>query len=298
MHKADTGEVLTITVSTPPLEPLPTGLEPGGSLQRPLRALLFDIYGTLLISASGDIALARERLSANTEVAALLARMDIQTPPDELCNRFAAAVQADHARQQEKGIDWPEVVIEEIWADVLGLDDLTAARRFALAFEMAVNPVYPMPHAAALLAEIRQTSLTAGIISNAQFYTPLLLAHIFQARPEEAWADPDLLFYSYQHGRAKPSRYMFDQAAAVLERRGISPGQTLYVGNDMRNDVRPAAESGFQTALFAGDARSLRLREEDGQLNDTRPDLVITDLAQLRKYLPPAVQPYTNPKPA
>jgi len=297
MHKADTDGDLAITVPTPPLEPLPTGLSPGGRLQRPLRAVLFDVYGTLIISASGDISLAREHLSANPDVAALLARMDIKIPPDELCDRLAAAVQADHARQRKKGIDWPEVVIEEIWAHALETGDLPAARRFALAFEMAVNPVYPMPHAAELLAEIRQTGLTAGIISNAQFYTPLLLAHFFQARPEEAWADPELVFYSYQHGRAKPSCYLFDQAAAVLARRGISPGQALYVGNDMRNDVRPAANGGFQTALFAGDARSLRLREEDGQEIDTRPDLVITDLAQLMKFLPPAVQPYTNPKP-
>ena len=43
--------------------------------------------------------------------------------------------------------------------------------------------------------------------------------------------------------------------------------------------VAPAAAQGFRTALFAGDARSLRKREDDGLT--VRPDLILTDLDQL-----------------
>jgi putative hydrolase of the HAD superfamily len=59
------------------------------------------------------------------------------------------------------------------------------------------------------------------------------------------------------------------------------PDQVLYVGNDMRNDICPAAATGFHTALFAGDKRSLRLREDDRKCARTRPDIIITDLMQL-----------------
>jgi len=38
-----------------PLEPLPTGLQPSGSIDGVVRCLIFDIYGTLLISGSGDV---------------------------------------------------------------------------------------------------------------------------------------------------------------------------------------------------------------------------------------------------
>jgi putative hydrolase of the HAD superfamily len=47
----------------------------------------------------------------------------------------------------------------------------------------------------------------------------------------------------------------------------------------MRNDIVPAARVGFQTVLFAGDRRSLRLRENDHSLDrSVVPDLIVNDL--------------------
>ena len=58
-------------------------------------------------------------------------------------------------------------------------------------------------------------------------------------------------------------------------------GSTRGLGNDMLNDIYPARNVGFQTALFAGDKRSLRLRTEDPRCRDLTSDLVVTDLGQL-----------------
>ncbi|MGD8667822.1 MAG: hypothetical protein PVI58_17580, partial [Desulfobacterales bacterium] len=63
--------------------------------------------------------------------------------------------------------------------------------------------------------------------------------------------------------------------------KGIARSSTLVVGNDMLNDIYPAKKMGFQTALFAGDARSLRLRKDDPRCHDLRADLILTDLEQL-----------------
>ncbi|MFO8049459.1 MAG: HAD family hydrolase [Desulfosudaceae bacterium] len=284
MTKPDNG--LKITGPVSPLAPLATGLEPGGRLERPLRAILFDVYGTLFISASGDISTARSQPAVNRQVADLLAETGREETPTELYQQFREAIAAAHARRKEEGIDYPEVEIDRIWAKVLKLDDLAEARKFALDFEMAVNPVYPMPHAAELLRQIRSIGLPAGIISNAQFYTPLIFEYFLDGLPEETWAAPDLVFYSYRHGYGKPSRYMFEKAVAALKDRQINPDQVLYLGNDQRNDIRPARACGFQTALFAGDARSLRLRETDQQDAGIQPNLIITDLAQLAPHLP------------
>ena len=70
-----------------------------------------------------------------------------------------------------------------------------------------------------------------------------------------------------------------------MKRRGIAPAQVLLVGNDMLNDVLPAWKTGMRTALFAGDERSLRLREGDPRLDVFGPDLVLTDLGQLPEGL-------------
>jgi putative hydrolase of the HAD superfamily len=53
----------------------------------------------------------------------------------------------------------------------------------------------------------------------------------------------------------------------------------------MLNDIYPAHRSGFQTALFAGDARSLRWRRDDPRCSGLTPDLVVTDLNQVADLL-------------
>jgi putative hydrolase of the HAD superfamily len=74
-------------------------------------------------------------------------------------------------------------------------------------------------------------------------------------------------------------------AAEKLYSKGIQPVAVLYVGNDMLNDIYPANAIGFQTALFAGDRRSLRLRKDDPRCAALSPDLVVTDLGQLEQYI-------------
>jgi putative hydrolase of the HAD superfamily len=124
-----------------------------------------------------------------------------------------------------------------------------------------------------------------GIISNAQFYTPLLFQWFLRKELDDLGFNHELLFFSYRFGYAKPSQLLFTMARERLEAWGILPGQVLYVGNDILNDILPAQNTGFHTALFAGDARSLRMREDDPHCTHTRPDLVITDLIQLIEYI-------------
>jgi putative hydrolase of the HAD superfamily len=74
---------------------------------------------------------------------------------------------------------------------------------------------------------------------------------------------------------------MYRLAVDSLSKRGISPESVLYVGNDMRNDIAPAARCGFRTALFAGDARSLRLRPDEPLCDGVNADIVVKELADL-----------------
>jgi putative hydrolase of the HAD superfamily len=74
---------------------------------------------------------------------------------------------------------------------------------------------------------------------------------------------------------------MFKAAAKNLRDMDISAHSVLYIGNDMLNDIYPAKMAGFKTALFAGDARSLRLRENHPKCQNLYADLVITDLVQV-----------------
>ena len=164
-------------------------------------------------------------------------------------------------------------------------EDINIVRQFAVEFELIVNPVYPMPNLAKMLAACRQENLLMGIISNAQFYTSYLFRWYLNSDLKNLGFDSGLIFYSYRFERAKPSPVLFQLAAEKLAAKGIAPSGVLYLGNDMRNDICPAKTTGFQTALFAGDKRSLRLRSEDPRCKALNADLVITDLVQLIRHL-------------
>lgn len=163
-----------------------------------------------------------------------------------------------------------------------GEGDLRVA---AVEYELRVNPCWPMPGLETVLESLREKKLPLGIVSNAQFYTPLLFTAFFGQSPANLGFNEDLSVWSYREREGKPSRRLFEKLAAALLRRGLRPEETLYVGNDMRNDIAPAAACGFRTALFAGDRRSLRWRIGDPLVRGVSPEATITDLRQLPDLL-------------
>ena len=267
------------------LEPIPTVLAPVGDLSHDIRCVLFDIYGTLFISGSGDISLAKQNSPKLEEIKFLLAEYEIQKTPRALLDELRDAIKARHKDLHDKGVEFPEIQIDRIWQQVLQSDNQDSIRQFAAKFELISNPVYPMPDLADLLSTCRQHGILMGIISNAQFYTPYLFNWFLESDPQGLGFSPDLIFYSYIFEMAKPSAILFEMAAEKLKEKKIQPSSALYIGNDMLNDIYPARNTGFQTALFAGDERSLRLRTDDPRCRGLKPDLVVTDLGQLMRHL-------------
>ena len=273
-----------------PMSPIPADIPPAGSLKPPIRAVLFDVYGTLFISQSGDISVARRNIGTASRLEALIRAYHYPGSVSELIDAFFRAISEAHEAMRQTGVDYPEVRMERIWQQVLDgakietdpKTDIETARRVAIEFEMIVNPCYLMPHLVEVFSALRKKGIQMGIISNAQFFTPLLFQVLLGAQPENLGFARNLVFYSYRHGVAKPSRRLYQLAAGELERMGIDAGAAVYVGNDMLNDILPAAEEGFQTALFAGDRRSLRLRSDDVRCAGVHPDLVITDWRQIK----------------
>ncbi|HHE74951.1 MAG TPA: HAD family hydrolase [Desulfobacteraceae bacterium] len=267
-----------------PLKPRPTGLQPAGRIDGSLQCLLFDVYGTLLISGSGDVGTAMQATRNDERLKQLLLDFNINRPADKILDDYFNAINKRHFNLKAVEIDCPEVKIDHIWMKVLGWRNKDMVRSFAMAFELISNPAYPMPGMQQLMEKVRERCLM-GIISNAQFYTPMLLERFFNASLDKIGFAQDLLIFSYQTGHAKPSAYLFELAQSRLKKRGLLPGKTLYVGNDMLNDILPAQQIGFKTALFAGDKRSLRLRQDDERCKGVIPDIIVTDLLQIVDYL-------------
>ena len=275
-----------------PLEPLPTGTEPVLRRLDGVRAVLFDVYGTLFVSGCGDVG--TEAVSGRAEAAeASLAAVELTTPAsgEEVVRVHDATIRRHHERVRAKGIEFPEVDIVQIWREVVGelssgtepaVDPIGFdAARLAVEYEARVNPSWPMPGMVECLQSLQAAGMQLGLVSNAQFYTQHLFPALVGRSVDELGFDQELLLFSFQHGQAKPGDHLYRQAADRLARRGIRPDEVLYVGNDMLKDVLPASRAGFHTALFAGDARSFRRRQDDPRVGAIEPDLVVTELGQM-----------------
>ena len=280
-----------------PLAPQPTELKPSVQKLSQIRAVLFDIYGTLLISASGDIGLdsGAHRAAALLDVTQEFG-WSLKCTGEEGIRSFEQTIRHDHAEAKAKGTEYPEIEIRDVWrrvlqkiageatpSDELGSTDYAS---FALEFELRINPVWPMPGVSQVLSSLQNAGLVMGIVSNAQFFTPLLFPALLDRTLPEWGVAQELSYYSYEHRQAKPGKILYEMAAQALSAKGILPEQVLYVGNDMLNDMAPAQQVGFRTALFAGDRRSLRLRSGDHRVHGVEADIVVTELPQLLECLP------------
>jgi putative hydrolase of the HAD superfamily len=277
------------------LRPILTETAPALEARRDIRAVLFDVYGTLFVSGSGDIGVARagRRTGALSEALADSGFTgDLKAAGDRGTRLFLASIEKQHAEARKSGVEFPEVDICQVWEEVVaqlrgqgvlsGNPSRKTARRLAVEYECRVNPLWPMPGVKRTLRSLRERGMALGIISNAQFFTPMLFESLLDMSLAEAGFDEALCIWSYEAGEAKPSVRLYEDALHRLQTRlQIEPRAALFVGNDMLNDIWPAAQSGFTTALFAGDLRSLRIRENDKRCQNVVPDLVITKLEQL-----------------
>ena len=261
------------------LFPIETGIKEKGRIDERIKSVLFDVYGTLFVSGSGDISIS-EKEAHERELARVLLKHGIDMDPHIAYSNYINSIKMEHKRLKSMGVDYPEVKIDMIWKNVLNIG-IFKARKVAIEYETLVNPVWPMPGAYEILSQLKMKGVELGIISNAQFYTPVMFEALMGMPISKLGFNKKLVFFSYRYSTSKPSLSMFKLACENLRKIGIKPENVVYVGNDILNDIKPALEVGFKTVLFAGDKRSLRLREDDNRCFDITPDIIVTSLINI-----------------
>lgn len=279
-----------------------------------IRAVLWDVYGTLFGTGVGDLERSlqyEDRLLTAAHAAVeefLLAeplqKLYPQQPPDAaLRDRYLQLIAESHQHSLAQNIDYPEVLIECIWETILQECSATGyqspwdeptlhtAYRCAYFFDANLQSNYLFAGIVSCLFDLKNTGLLQGIISNAQFYTPIQLRRLLRVELKrddfdlaEVFCEP-LIFLSYELGCSKPNSHAFRRATDVLAENDIAPKQILYVGNDMLNDVFAARQVGFTAALFAADNHQTALRRDDPRCRDLRPHAVFTDASQIAPAL-------------
>lgn len=294
--KGLTSELNIIRQYSDPLLPVPSGIVQSLT-PLDIDVILFDIYGTLFVSVSGDI---NSTLLPEDKVFIKILNesgfsINNRSHPDLSSVTLLHRIKGAHSVAAAKGIPFPEVDILKIWEDILKdwlkkgiiFGDISEdkLRRLAIIYEMHSNPIWPMPGLPDLFSALK-CSYPLGIISNAQFYTPLLFEAFFHSPASSLGFIDSLTFYSYCFGKSKPDPFLFEKAAeSAVDIFNTTADKILFVGNDMKKDIFPAFSAGMKTALFAGDKRSLRLYEEDDILLECKPSVILTDLSQILDIL-------------
>lgn len=212
---------------------------------RAFRAVVFDIYGTLLDAQAGGV---KPDPAADPRIARAIASFGYEPPPSPSA-RLRQAVEAAHAASPEP---FPEVDLRGLWRDILALPDGTDTSALVIAIETEWHPATWIDGAREMLERLADSGIPIGLLSNAQCNTlPAMGRHA-------ELIDPELAILSYRHRIAKPSPALFRMLAERLAKRGIPASETLYVGNDPLQDMVPARAAGFASALFTGHPASHR----------------------------------------
>jgi putative hydrolase of the HAD superfamily len=265
-----------------PLEPIPLKVKRQITPFSP-KCILFDVYGTLLISGAGDIGKDSELNDTFFYQTARELDLPLLKMPSSPTNLLLELIAQEHKKKKDRGIEYPEVDIVHIWKTFflhLGINlSLEKILEFAFLYELLSNPIWPMPGLKELLNWLKEKKVLLGIISNAQFYTPLSL-EFFLGQKLTHYFNPELCFWSYKEKMAKPSQGLFQKAQQTLAKWHISPDQVLYVGNDVYKDIYPGTKVGFKGCLLAVDKRSYRYN-----FNITNFD-IISELKEIGMYYP------------
>ena len=228
-----------------------------------IRAVIFDIYGTLLdVGPPPPDADARwQRLCRD------LLRAEPRLSPLQFSVASSQVIARHHQAAQARGIPWPEVHWPSIVAEVMPeLAQLSRHDQEQFLFRQIQtgHSTRMAAETAAALRWLKDRPCLLGIASNAQAYTlrELTEALATHALGMDLFESP-LCFWSFDHGFSKPDPHVFQILTARLAALGISPREILMVGDRFDNDIEPAKAHGWRTWQFgpAADGDWAGLRE-------------------------------------
>jgi putative hydrolase of the HAD superfamily len=252
-----------------------------------VRAVIFDVYGTLINywrpgfddkeQRSHCLKAAFREVADRFGFTAFLEEMDPEEEPEKtLYDLYHGCVALCHESATRNGVDFPEAKVEGAWELIIlmlkrrGYDpekslpgqagELAKHLAYTYNFFSLGRELYP--GAVDALAALKKNNIALGIVSNAQFYTPIDLTLFIRDQSRGAYDDfnelfdPDLTFFSYEYNASKPGDFLFKQLYNALYERQILPEQTVFAGNDLLLDIGPASQAGMRTALFTGDKNS------------------------------------------
>ncbi len=277
-----------------------------------VRLVTWNLYGTLLSISTGNLVFEHPQklvmeVALDKTVQEFKMWGSMSRKPGQPSAYMGELYQ--RALEQQKmapspGEKFPEILAEKIWDNIFkkllqkeyqydaGFHGPPAdyVKKMAYFFHASMQGTRFYSGAARALEHVRACGLKQGLLADGQCFS---LTQLQRALLSDSVSTVDDLFdrglrvLSCDVGGRKPSERLFKHLLTTAQRQGIEPNQVLHLGSRIIQDIAPAKRLGFRTALFAGDKESLQASAEQLKDTETRPDLLLTDLAQLVDVIVP-----------
>jgi FMN phosphatase YigB (HAD superfamily) len=276
-----------------------------------IRAVLWNVYGTLLAIPLGDLVFEHPQAfimgnALDKTIQEFKMWSSMTRKPGQPSN--ALRLMYDQVLLEQRGISgpggekYPEVLSERVWEAILkklmqkdykfdatffgSLNEYS--RKIAYFFHASLQGTACNDSAAAALRHVAAAGLSQGLLADAQCFTTVQLQRGLDRQHGERLEDlltNGLVILSCDVRARKPSDRLYKQALSAIGEKGIKPEEVLQVGSRIAQDVIPARRLGMRTALFAGDKVSLQATPEQLKEPASRPDVLLTELSQIAEVV-------------
>ncbi len=240
---------------------------------QPVRGILFDFGHTLV-----DFQRTQEALhSAYEEIRARIEAVAYMEVPEflDLVERVAGGVDRlvaeSYEQRRMEEVDQAELFRQALSGIGFDLPDDVIEHIVALDHSAYSNSITVEPEVLAALDELRRARYRMGLVSNISLRPDLMRADLERMGLAKYL---DAMVFSSEVGLRKPDSRIFQEA---LDRLGVEPQETVFVGDRLYDDVSGAQAVGMRAVL------TRQFRQEDDP--DYAPDAVISHLSELPKVL-------------
>jgi FMN phosphatase YigB (HAD superfamily) len=272
-----------------------------------LRAVLWNVYGTLLVIGDGELKfeiddqmmmqIALDKTIHEFKMWNSMSRKPGQ--PSAYMRELLQKVVSELRLAPSPGEKHPEIQAERVWENIIkrlfqkeytfdagfygSLNEFS--KKVAYFFHACLQGTACYPGAAETMKALAEMGLKQGLLADGQCFTPVQLQRGLQKQDESFVLDKLIpssrRWLSAEFKARKPSESLFQSALRGLEKEGIEAIEVLHLGSSVTRDIAPAKKLGMRTGLFAGDRASLVATAEQLKSPQYRPDVLLTELSQV-----------------
>jgi FMN phosphatase YigB (HAD superfamily) len=276
-----------------------------------IRAVLWDVYGTLLRVSDGRFTLFPEdKVRLQIALDKTIHEFNMWNhmyrrpgPPwESMIGLYKSTIERQSMQAAARG-DVKDVNLVETWGNIImrlfekeyqfdedlygNLDEFS--EKVAYFFHSCLQGVEARAGAVSAMTELANNELLQGFLSDGQSFTLVqtlrALALQGQLPPLFQLFRPQTLILSHDLGVKKPSRSLFAHTVNQLRGLGIQAKEILHISCRLNTDLVPARAAGMKTALLAAEKSGLVVSAADLKDPVKKPDRLLTDLKQLRPML-------------